>query len=113
MFLYLFLKHNNKIDKNKIKVLELEIEEVKGLEIEADKRDSDELNKEEKPKWYDIFKRKRQSLWRVSRKIRIEKYILRRDFMEKKGCMKCGSMEAGTKEIAATGTGLSKIFDIP
>lgn len=32
--------------------------------------------------------------------------------MEKKGCMKCGSMEAGTKEIAATGTGLSKIFDI-
>ncbi len=50
------------IDKNKIKVLELEIEEVKGLEIEADKRDSDELNKEEKPKWYDIFKRKRQSL---------------------------------------------------
>lgn len=33
--------------------------------------------------------------------------------MEKKGCMKCGSMEAGTKEIAATGTGLSKIFDIP
>lgn len=49
-------------DKNKIRVLELEIEEVKELEIEADKRDSDELNKEEKPKWYDIFKRKRQSL---------------------------------------------------
>ena len=49
-------------DKNKIIVLELEIEEVKGLEIEADKRDSNELNKEEKPKWYDIFKRKRQSL---------------------------------------------------
>lgn len=32
--------------------------------------------------------------------------------MDNKGCMKCGSMEAGTKEIAATGTGLSKLFDI-
>lgn len=32
--------------------------------------------------------------------------------MEKKGCMKCGATEAGTKEIAATGTGLSKMFDI-
>ena len=32
--------------------------------------------------------------------------------MEKKGCMKCGSHNAGQKEIATTGTGLSKIFDI-
>ncbi|MBD8071518.1 zinc ribbon domain-containing protein [Bacillus sp. PS06] len=32
--------------------------------------------------------------------------------MEKKGCMKCGGTSAGTKEIATTGTGLSKMFDI-
>lgn len=32
--------------------------------------------------------------------------------MEKKGCMKCGSREAATKEVAMTGTGLSKMFDI-
>lgn len=32
--------------------------------------------------------------------------------MDKKGCIKCGSMDAGTKEIATTGTGLSKLFDI-
>ncbi|MEI5909567.1 zinc ribbon domain-containing protein [Bacillus spongiae] len=28
------------------------------------------------------------------------------------GCIKCGHKDAGTKEIAATGTGLSKMFDI-
>lgn len=32
--------------------------------------------------------------------------------MNKEGCIKCGSMEAGTKEIGTTGTGLSKMFDI-
>lgn len=32
--------------------------------------------------------------------------------MEKKGCVKCGCTEVGTKEIAVTGTGLSKIFDV-
>jgi uncharacterized protein len=32
--------------------------------------------------------------------------------MANNGCIKCGSKEAGTKEIATTGTGLSKIFDI-
>jgi len=32
--------------------------------------------------------------------------------MEKKGCLKCGHTEAGTKDIAVTGTGLSKMFDI-
>lgn len=32
--------------------------------------------------------------------------------MEKRGCIKCGSTEAGTKEIATTGTGLSKLFDV-
>ena len=32
--------------------------------------------------------------------------------MSDKGCLKCGSKEAGKKEIAMTGTGLSKIFDI-
>lgn len=32
--------------------------------------------------------------------------------MEQKGCVKCGHTEAATKEIAATGTGLSKLFDI-
>lgn len=28
------------------------------------------------------------------------------------GCMKCGSQDAGTKEVAMTGTGLSKMFDV-
>lgn len=32
--------------------------------------------------------------------------------MSEKGCMKCGSTNAGTKEIATTGTGLSKLLDI-
>jgi len=32
--------------------------------------------------------------------------------MEKKGCIKCGGTEAGTKEISTTGSGLSKMFDI-
>ncbi|WP_018922645.1 zinc ribbon domain-containing protein [Salsuginibacillus kocurii] len=32
--------------------------------------------------------------------------------MEKRGCIKCGGTEAETKEIATTGTGLSKMFDV-
>ncbi|WP_456279599.1 zinc ribbon domain-containing protein [Bacillus sp. K7] len=32
--------------------------------------------------------------------------------MNNKGCIKCGSIEAGQKEIATTGTGLSKLFDV-
>ncbi|MBU8908788.1 zinc ribbon domain-containing protein [Desertibacillus haloalkaliphilus] len=32
--------------------------------------------------------------------------------MKKRGCIKCGGTEAETKEIATTGTGLSKMFDI-
>lgn len=32
--------------------------------------------------------------------------------MSEKGCIKCGSKEATTKEVAMTGTGLSKMFDI-
>lgn len=32
--------------------------------------------------------------------------------MENKGCIKCGSTEAGQKEVAMTGTGLSKMFDV-
>lgn len=32
--------------------------------------------------------------------------------MKEKGCVKCGCEEAKTKEIATTGTGLSKMFDI-
>ena len=32
--------------------------------------------------------------------------------MNKEGCIKCGCKEAGTKEMGATGTGLSKFFDI-
>lgn len=32
--------------------------------------------------------------------------------MTERGCVKCGSKEAGTKEVAMTGTGLSKIFDV-
>ncbi|MFA9456409.1 zinc ribbon domain-containing protein [Halalkalibacter sp. AB-rgal2] len=32
--------------------------------------------------------------------------------MKKNGCIKCGHTEAKTKEIATTGTGLSKMLDI-
>ncbi|WP_078551437.1 zinc ribbon domain-containing protein [Bacillus alkalicellulosilyticus] len=32
--------------------------------------------------------------------------------MKKRGCIKCGGTEAATKEIATTGNGLSKMFDI-
>lgn len=32
--------------------------------------------------------------------------------MNEKGCIKCGSTDADTKEVAMTGTGLSKMFDI-
>ncbi|NEU31636.1 hypothetical protein GN156_12760 [bacterium LRH843] len=32
--------------------------------------------------------------------------------MSESGCIKCGGKEAGTKEIATTGSGISKIFDI-
>ncbi|MBB5173295.1 zinc ribbon domain-containing protein [Texcoconibacillus texcoconensis] len=32
--------------------------------------------------------------------------------MEEKGCIKCGTRDAETKEIATTGTGLSKLFDV-
>ncbi|MGP4073386.1 zinc ribbon domain-containing protein [Piscibacillus sp. B03] len=28
------------------------------------------------------------------------------------GCIKCGHTEAGQKEVAMTGTGLSKMFDV-
>ncbi|WP_156290250.1 zinc ribbon domain-containing protein [Oceanobacillus salinisoli] len=29
-----------------------------------------------------------------------------------KGCLKCGSTRANQKEVAMTGTGLSKMFDV-
>ncbi|MFC0523474.1 zinc ribbon domain-containing protein [Pontibacillus salicampi] len=29
-----------------------------------------------------------------------------------KGCVKCGSKDAGTKEVAMTGSGFSKMFDV-
>ncbi|SMB84904.1 hypothetical protein SAMN00017405_1573 [Desulfonispora thiosulfatigenes DSM 11270] len=32
--------------------------------------------------------------------------------MATKGCIKCGSTDAATKEISTTGTGLSKLFDV-
>lgn len=32
--------------------------------------------------------------------------------MDQKGCLKCGSTQAEQKEVAMTGTGLSKIFDL-
>lgn len=32
--------------------------------------------------------------------------------VSEKGCIKCGSRDAKTKEVAMTGTGLSKMFDI-
>ncbi|MFD1851793.1 zinc ribbon domain-containing protein [Oceanobacillus bengalensis] len=31
---------------------------------------------------------------------------------EQKGCIKCGSTRANKKEVAMTGTGLSKMFDV-
>lgn len=31
---------------------------------------------------------------------------------EKKGCLKCGGTDASTKDVAMTGTGLSKMFDL-
>ncbi|MGG3434155.1 zinc ribbon domain-containing protein [Heyndrickxia coagulans] len=32
--------------------------------------------------------------------------------MSEKGCVKCGSKHAGKKEVAMTGTGMSKLFDV-
>lgn len=32
--------------------------------------------------------------------------------MKEKGCIKCGNTRAGQKEVAMTGTGLSKFFDV-
>ena len=32
--------------------------------------------------------------------------------MSEKSCIKCGSKNAGQKEVAMTGTGISKMFDI-
>ncbi|MDR6224590.1 zinc ribbon domain-containing protein [Desmospora profundinema] len=32
--------------------------------------------------------------------------------MKEKGCPKCGCKKAAVREIAATGTGLSRMFDI-
>lgn len=32
--------------------------------------------------------------------------------MSQKGCVKCGGRETGTKEVAMTGTGLSKFLDV-
>ncbi|RCW39913.1 zinc ribbon domain-containing protein [Paenibacillus prosopidis] len=32
--------------------------------------------------------------------------------MSNRGCIKCGGKDADTKEVAMTGTGLSKMFDI-
>ncbi|MFS0823415.1 zinc ribbon domain-containing protein [Bacillus sp. 1P02SD] len=32
--------------------------------------------------------------------------------MESKGCVKCGSTNAGTKDVLMTGSGLTKMLDI-
>ncbi|PAD20593.1 zinc ribbon domain-containing protein [Terribacillus saccharophilus] len=32
--------------------------------------------------------------------------------MQERGCMKCGGTEVDQKEVAMTGTGLSKLFDV-
>lgn len=32
--------------------------------------------------------------------------------MNEKGCIKCGSDDAAKKDVAMTGTGLSKMFDV-
>lgn len=34
------------------------------------------------------------------------------EMRDEKGCLKCGSRRAEQKEVAMTGTGLSKMFDI-
>lgn len=34
------------------------------------------------------------------------------DFVEGKGCVKCGSTNAGTKDVSMTGSGLTKMLDI-
>ncbi|MBD1223118.1 zinc ribbon domain-containing protein [Virgibacillus halodenitrificans] len=31
---------------------------------------------------------------------------------ENKGCIKCGSTDADTKDVSMSGTGLSKMFDV-
>lgn len=40
------------------------------------------------------------------------KLVLWRGYMSTKGCVKCGSTNAKQKEVAMTGTGLSKMLDI-
>ncbi|MCP3029290.1 zinc ribbon domain-containing protein [Halobacillus sp. A5] len=32
--------------------------------------------------------------------------------MSEQGCIKCGSKDADSKDVAMTGTGLSKMFDV-
>ncbi|WP_079525527.1 zinc ribbon domain-containing protein [Halobacillus hunanensis] len=32
--------------------------------------------------------------------------------MKEQGCVKCGSTEAGSKDVSMTGSGLSKMFDV-
>jgi len=32
--------------------------------------------------------------------------------MSEKGCVKCGSKDAGTKDVSMTGSGLAKMFDV-
>ncbi|MFG6150464.1 zinc ribbon domain-containing protein [Halobacillus sp. B23F22_1] len=32
--------------------------------------------------------------------------------MSEQGCIKCGSTDADSKDVAMTGTGLSKMFDV-
>jgi uncharacterized protein len=42
----------------------------------------------------------------------MERFISGGIAMSEKGCLKCGSRDTGQKEVAMTGTGLSKMFDI-
>jgi uncharacterized protein len=42
----------------------------------------------------------------------MERFISGGISMSEKGCIKCGSSETGQKEVAMTGTGLSKLFDV-
>jgi uncharacterized protein len=42
----------------------------------------------------------------------MERFSTRAIAMSEKGCIKCSSRDTDQKEVAMTGTGLSKIFDV-
>lgn len=62
----------------------------------------------EEGQWLHLLTKTFSSIQRIKGQVLVE----RRTSMTEKGCLKCGSKDAGTKEVAMTGTGLSKIFDV-